>query len=89
VPDLGAALDVGGVRRTYTVHVPEGPHAAPWPMLVVLHGRNLTGPGLQLFTYFSAIADRKGFAAVYPDGYERTWNDGRGNTAAGLAEVVS
>jgi polyhydroxybutyrate depolymerase len=25
--------------------------------------------------------------AIYPDGYGRTWNDGRGNTAAGLAEV--
>lgn len=28
---------------------------------------------------FNRLADRDGFVAVYPDGVERHWNDGRGN----------
>jgi len=31
------------------------------------------------FTGFNALADRHGFIVVYPDAFERNWNDGRGD----------
>jgi polyhydroxybutyrate depolymerase len=33
-------------------------------------------------THFDAVANRHGFVVAYPEGYERSWNAGRGNTPA-------
>jgi polyhydroxybutyrate depolymerase len=37
---------------------------------------------MRWITHFDTIADRHGFAVVYPEGYDRSWNDGRGFTPA-------
>jgi polyhydroxybutyrate depolymerase len=44
----------------------------------VLHGGGGTGKGMVKLTGFNAVADRENFIIVYPDGFEKHWNDGRG-----------
>lgn len=73
-------LEVDGRRRSYRLHVPNG--AAPEgrvPLVLVFHGGGGTALGMERESGFSALADREGFIAVYPEGVGRSWNDGRGD----------
>lgn len=72
-------LDVDGRRRTYRIHVPPT-YAKDKPAAVVLafHGGGTDGRTMERFSGFDPLSDKEGFLAVYPDGYERNWNDGRG-----------
>lgn len=76
--DHHRTAQVGGLRRTWEVHVP-APDSRPaggMPVLIVLHGGG--GSSAQMtFAGFDGIGDREGFMVVYPDGYRRHWNDGR------------
>ncbi|MEZ5515719.1 MAG: PHB depolymerase family esterase [Steroidobacteraceae bacterium] len=68
----------GGEERRYWVHQP--PQPAPGGGIVfVLHGSNGDGPGMRelLGQRLEALTDRAGFFVVYPDGFERHWNDCR------------
>jgi hypothetical protein len=49
------------------------------PLLVLLHGSRQTGASFRRATgyAFDRLADQHGFVAVYPDGYDRHWNDCR------------
>lgn len=78
-------LEVDGRRRSYRLHVPAGAVAeGPVPLVLVFHGGGSTALGMERESGFSALADRAGFIAVYPEGVRRSWNDGRGagSTAA-------
>lgn len=57
------------------------------PLLLVLHGRRITGADMRRWTGFDALADRHGFVVAYPEGVRRSWNDGRGNTPAAWERV--
>lgn len=48
--------------------------------MVLLHGSKQTGESLRKATgyAFDKLADQHGFVTVYPDAYERRWNDCRG-----------
>src|SRR5579859_6704724 len=81
MPDWSDGLDISGRHRNYTCHLPAHV-ASPQALVVVLHGRNLTVAEMRRITHFDTIADRYGFLVVYPEGYGRSWNDGRGNTPA-------
>jgi polyhydroxybutyrate depolymerase len=80
-PDLHTvegALDLGGRIRTYDLHIPPGlDPQKPLPLVFVLHGGG--GHGLQMERYsgFSALSDKEGFIACYPDGVDCNWYDGR------------
>lgn len=52
------------------------------PLVIVLHGSAMDGAMMRRWTgyEFDQLADRKGFVALYPDGYKRNWNDCRRNT---------
>jgi polyhydroxybutyrate depolymerase len=39
---------------------------------------------MRRLTHFDAVADRRGFIVVYPEGHKRSWNDGRGYSPAAL-----
>jgi polyhydroxybutyrate depolymerase len=88
-PSLQGQLRAGdlewqGRRRHYLAYVPK--QLAPAPDLVfVLHGSEGTGPLMRrVAAYgFDQLADQTGAVVVYPDGYERHWNDCR--TAAPYA----
>ncbi len=76
------SMSLGGLERTFRIHVPTLPSgSAPVPLVLILHGGGGTGDGMERLTLggLNRLADRDGFVAVYPDGVERHWNDGRGN----------
>ncbi len=86
--DYDASLVSGGLARTYHVHLPPAVSAGkPLPLLLALHGRLGDGAGQARLTNFNAVADQYGFIVVYPDGYLRSWADGRGTTPADKAGV--
>jgi polyhydroxybutyrate depolymerase len=70
------SVTVGERVRTYHLHVP-AKHAAAAPLVFVFHGGGGQGSGIERTSGFDAISDREGFVAVYPDGVDRGWNDGR------------
>jgi polyhydroxybutyrate depolymerase len=75
------SLQFGGRERTYRLYVPpQADRAGPMPVVLVLHGGGGTGSGMETLTRggLNRLADRDGFIAVYPDGVDRHWNDGRG-----------
>lgn len=67
-----------GLTRSYLAYIPAGlPSRAP--MVFVLHGSIGSGELMRNMTAaeFDELADERGFIAVYPDGYDRHWNDCR------------
>lgn len=79
-------LTVDGVQRDYYVHLPAstGQHPAA---VVILHGGDSDALGTETSSGFDAQADADGFIAVYPDGYQKSWADGRGKTPADQAGI--
>ena len=47
------------------------------PVVFALHGGKGTADRLQGYLGLNAVADRDGFIAVYPQGLQNVWNDGR------------
>jgi polyhydroxybutyrate depolymerase len=70
-------LVVDGRQRSYLVHAPTG-RDGRMPVVLVFHGGGSTALAMERESGFSALADREGFIAVYPEGVQRSWNDGRG-----------
>ncbi|WP_156685732.1 extracellular catalytic domain type 1 short-chain-length polyhydroxyalkanoate depolymerase [Mycobacterium sp. Marseille-P9652] len=77
--DLPGTFRSGGMDRTYTLHVPPGD---PVGLVLSLHGGGGTGIGQQGLTDFDAVADAHGLLVAYPDGYDKSWADGRGASPA-------
>ncbi len=78
---------VDGRTRTFRLHVPASLGAGPAPLVLVFHGRGGSGARMEDTTRFGRLADRDGFIVAFPDGYERSWNDGRGSASAERAGV--
>ncbi len=82
-PRLGASvrrdsIRVGERTRRYAFYAPA--RLAPRPALVLaLHGSMGDAEQMRRSTAygFERLADRYGFVVVYPEGYERHWNDCR------------
>jgi polyhydroxybutyrate depolymerase len=75
----------GGLTRTAILHLP--PRIATGrriPLVVALHGAGGSGPFMQRYSGFSALADAKGFAVVYPSavGPHPRWTLNDDNPAA-------
>ena len=70
-------LQVGGVDRTYLVHVPPGDSSAKaLPLVLALHGSGMTSELMAEVTGLNAWADKTGFIVVYPQGLQKHWNTG-------------
>ncbi len=65
-----------GRERTYRLFIPSNAGTGKLPLVVALHGGLGTGSQLAVTTNFEALAEREGFAVVFPDGIDRTWNGG-------------
>jgi polyhydroxybutyrate depolymerase len=70
-----------GLERQYILHQPslKTGHSITRPLLLVLHGGGGTNQGMLRLTNrrFNELADRDGFFVVYPQGIDKSWNDGR------------
>jgi polyhydroxybutyrate depolymerase len=74
---------VDGRERTYDLHAPASYDGTKEvPLLIALHGCLGTGSEQQRLTHLDAVSDVHGFLVVYPDGFERSWADGRGGGPA-------
>ena len=82
-------LRVGGLERSYLVHLPAPrPAGRPLPLVLVFHGAGGRPRGIAEHTGFSRVADREGFIAVYPAGIRERWNDGRGRPSTPHDDVA-
>jgi polyhydroxybutyrate depolymerase len=71
-----------GLTRTYHVYLPPGysrGKAAPAPLVIALHGGGGTGEKMNRGTgrQITREADRRSWVAVFPEGVNNGWNDGR------------
>lgn len=77
-----------GVNREFFLYVPGGrPPPGGWPLVIALHGGQGNGEKLAKQTGFTGVADRNGFAVVFPNS-DKYWNDGRDVTANGVNDVT-
>ena len=68
-------LQVGGVERTYLLHVPTGALSVKaLPLVLALHGAGMTSALMAEVTGLNAWADKTGFIVVYPQGLQQHWN---------------
>lgn len=79
------SINHDGLRRTYTVHVPNGyDKETPMPVVLAFHGGGGTGQAMRELTGLDQKADQEGFIVVYPDGTGKqilgktsgSWNGG-------------
>lgn len=73
---LGSVISEG-FNRTFVLHIPPANDAAePAPLLIVFHGTNMTGAGMQDLTVFEIFTDQHGFLIIYLDGIDGGWSIG-------------
>ncbi|MGW2661588.1 alpha/beta hydrolase family esterase [Nocardia tengchongensis] len=86
--DTTVTLEFGGLQRQYIVHYPANHPQGLMPAVLAFHGGGGTARTMAETSGFNRLSDSEGFLAVYPDGYQRSWNDGRGgDTNAGAAAI--
>ena len=62
-------MESGGIQRSYRLYVPASYDASkPLPLLLNFHGLGSTAEQQELYSGFTAVADREGFILVSPDG---------------------
>jgi polyhydroxybutyrate depolymerase len=67
-------LQISGSERTYLMHLPTGDRSErPLPLVLVLHGAQMTSALMAEVTDLNAWADKEGFVVVYPQGLEQRW----------------
>lgn len=72
-----------GVRTAIVTPAPQ----AQAPALVVLHGATISADLTARWSGFAEAAARHGFAAVFPEGIYRLWNDARGDRLSSSDDV--
>jgi len=79
--NISSTISHQGYQREYLVHLPPGYSTSKsYPVVFVLHGGGIgTGPQIQNYTKFDAIADTAGVISIYPTALNTNWADGRGN----------
>ena len=78
------AVQVGGLRRGYLLVRPRDPEPEAMPLVVVLHGRNMTPSGM---INRAGLLGMRGVVIAAPLGYGRSWNAGDCCAAARKAQV--
>jgi polyhydroxybutyrate depolymerase len=73
-------LTSDGLRREYIVRRPD--RASPLPTIIMLHGNGGQAQNAMRGSGLGQAAMQQGFAAVFPEGIDHGWNDGRPALAA-------
>jgi polyhydroxybutyrate depolymerase len=68
-------VTVGGMEREYLLDLPDKSDR-PAPLIVAFHGGYGSARGFARRTGLADAATDAGFAAVFPEGYRRSWNAG-------------
>lgn len=74
------SITVNNLKHTYLVYLPSSyDKSRSLPLVIALHGGGGTGERMINLTLggLNTLAGKEGFIAVYPDGIEKHWNDGR------------
>jgi len=71
-------LQLNGAQRSYLVMTPAAAHAAPLPLVIVLHGAFVTGSEELTRTGFGSLADRGAAVVVAPESVGPAWNSDAG-----------
>lgn len=79
VPELPSTtvtktIKSGGRIRTYNVYRPARTTLAAVPLVIAIHGLNMTAEQMQQVTHFDVEAERQGFIVIFPQGYGKSWN---------------
>lgn len=74
----GGVLEHDNLQRSWKAYVPASLGGSP-ALVIVLHGSMSDGTAARKMTYYSfdVLAERNGFIALYPDGFDDHWNDCR------------
>ncbi|MBB3048311.1 polyhydroxybutyrate depolymerase [Litorivivens lipolytica] len=76
------SLQHGGIERHYHLYKPAKLPPNP-PLLLVFHGSMGSGESMREMSarQFDRLADEQGLLVVYPDGFDRHWNDCRASAS--------
>lgn len=87
--DSPGSIVAGGITRDYFVHVPASYDATrPTALVLVFHGGGGEARGMARLSGMDDVSDRHGFIAVYPQGVNRQWKDGRTQALSGNDDVA-
>jgi poly(3-hydroxybutyrate) depolymerase len=68
---------VGGVERSYILHVPPGyTGTSAVPLVLDFHGLGGNGAGQKALSGFAALSDQDNFVIAWPNGIDNAWNIG-------------
>ncbi|MDF3822128.1 PHB depolymerase family esterase [Leptospira sp. 96542] len=76
------SLPIEGRTRTFLIHYPKKWKGEKIPLIIALHGRLGNGAYMINQTKLDVLSDEKNVIVVFPDGFRRSWADGRGSTPA-------
>ncbi|MEX8548745.1 MAG: PHB depolymerase family esterase [Mucilaginibacter sp.] len=73
-----ATIQIANQTRSYLFYVPKELSTKP-ALIIALHGSGMDAAKMRQWTAyeFDQLADQKGFAVIYPNGYKGNWNDCR------------
>ncbi|WP_158240730.1 alpha/beta hydrolase family esterase [Telmatospirillum siberiense] len=71
-----STMEFEGYDRTFEMYVP-ATTPRPLPVVLILHGGRGTAAQMRRYTDFDSLAAKEGILAVYPQGLNGHWNDGR------------
>jgi polyhydroxybutyrate depolymerase len=66
-------IPVGPLIRTAVLHLPASPSGHPLALVIALHGYDGNGESFEQDTGFSTLADKDGFAVLYPSSHGSQW----------------
>lgn len=70
-------IQVGGVSRSYILHIPQGyTGKSPVPLVIDWHPIFGSGSGERGSSGYAQLSDKEGFIVAFPDGIDRAWNVG-------------
>lgn len=70
-------VEAGGFPRRALIYVPDRKPAGRLPVVLAFHGGDGKPEQMDKLTGFDDLAQREGFAVVYPEGINRRWNHSR------------
>ena len=83
-----ATINVDGRLRNYLVFRSASLHT-PAPTVIVLHGGGGNAERMARYNKFGEFARGHGIVAIYPDGIDNAWNDGRHDERGATADDVT